>query len=166
MQTISDVMPLARTSSQDAFASITIKDLTLKEFEKSKALELVVNAKECKLLHTSDTVECDQVTCTLLDHKVQSALLKTDKAFVDRTKKTIFFAGNVLGYMKDLVVQGADIYYNFLQQTLKTDKNALYSHPDFSISCQQSFIDLKNNRIEMAGGVVNEFTTLGKRQQP
>jgi len=157
---------IKKTIPQDSFASITIKDFTLKELEKSKELEVIINAKECNFIHTSDMVMCTHVTCTLFDHKNISASLKTDKAFVNRTQKAIFLSGSVLGHMKDLIIHGSDIYYNFLQQTLTTDKSIMYTHPDFSLCSHQSFIDLKNNRIEMSNGVVSEFTMHDKQQQP
>lgn len=145
------------TTTRDAVTSITIKDLTLKELEKNKELEVIINAHECKFLQPSDMVECAQVTCTLLDHKVPSALLKTDKAFINRAKKNIFFSGSVFGTVKDIVIQGNDINYNFSQQILYTDKTTTYHHPDFSIHAKKSFIDIKNNRIELFDGVINEF---------
>ncbi len=155
---------LERSSSQSAFASITIKDLTLKELEKNKDLEVIVNAKECNFLQSSDIVECSQVTCTLLDHKVPSAHLVTDKAHINRTQKNIYFPGAVQGNMKDFAIDGASINYDFSQQTLQTNQNTIYTHPDFKISSQKSFIDIKNNRIELSGGVINEFILHDKQQ--
>ncbi len=153
-----------QNSSIESMANITIKDLTLKELEKKKDIEVIVNAKECKFLQFSDTVECSQVTCTLLDHKIPSAQITTNKALINRKNKNIFFAGVVQGTMKNLAITGADINYDFAQQILQTNQNALYTHPDFKISSQKSFIDIKNNRIEFSGGVINEFKVHDKQQ--
>lgn len=151
---------------QEPVARITIKDFTLKELEKSKELEVVIKAKECNLMHTADTIECSNVICTLIDHEKISASLRTGKAFVNRAQKTIFLFGDVLGVMKDLELYGTDINYNFSQQTLATDKSITISHPDFSVESHQSFIDLKNNKVQMSHGVFSEFKSHGMPQQP
>jgi LPS export ABC transporter protein LptC len=153
----SAVAEIERTSSQEVFTNITITNLTLKELERTKELEVIVNAQECKFLQPSDTIECSQVTCTLLDHQLPRAQLKTDKALINRTQKTILFSGSVFGNIKDVVIHGTDINYNFSQQILRTDKNTEYTHPDFYISAQKSFVDIKGNYFELYGGVINEF---------
>ena len=65
--------------------------------------------------------------------------------------------GEVRGNFKELNILGSDINYNFSAQTLETDKTITYTYPQLKLTAQQSFIDLRDNRIEMSGGVITEI---------
>jgi LPS export ABC transporter protein LptC len=164
--TISPENAPIKTTSHRTFADISIKNITIKEFKKNKKIEVIVNAKESKFLQSSEIIECEHISCNLFDHKVQRAYFTADKALINREKKNIIFSGNILGQVKDLVIKGADAHYNITKQSLYTDKSTTYNHPDFYIYSQKSFFDLKNSRIELFDGVINEFILPDKQQQP
>lgn len=145
------------TSTQESITGVTIKNVVLKEFEKNKIYEIIVNAQECKFSPTNNLIECLQVTCTLLNRKKEAAYIQTDTATIDKATQNIFFGGNVTGQYNDLFINTSDIIYNYNNQQLITKKQASYFHPLFNISAQQSSIDIKKNRIELTGNVINEF---------
>lgn len=150
-----NIVPLSSNSKLQS--GFTIKNVVLKEFEKSKAYEVIVNAEECRYFQINNLIECLQVTCTLLNQNNETAHIKTDHAMINQAAQNILLGGTVTCKFKDILLTGMDITYNYSQQTLLTTKNAHYQHPAFSITAQESFVDIKNNKFILSGNVINEF---------
>lgn len=138
-------------------ASIVIQNLTLREVEKSKGYELIVNAQQSTFHHISEVVECKNVSCKIMQKGLALANIHAQKSFVDRTSKHVLFSGDVKGNFKDLIIDGSDICYNFSTQTVGTDNKITYTHPLFNFSANKSTINIKTNTIEMGKGVYSEF---------
>ena len=137
---------------------ITIKNITLKDTEDQKGYELTVNARESKFYYTPNTVECNNVECSVKDQVSEVAQISAHKALVNRNNKVIFLAGPVLGHIKDITISGNNISYDFSSHTLSTHHALTYHHQDFQLSAPSSTLQLKQNRIEMSGGVTSNFT--------
>lgn len=138
-------------------AEIIIKDLILKEIEKHKSLQVIINAHEGKIIHSDNTIECKKIKCSLCDKNRQIADLMSENATIDKTTKNVLLNGETIVHFDNMTINGNDIYYNYSNQTLNTDKKTKYNHPNFNISAQQSRIDFKKNEINMSGGVKSEF---------
>lgn len=135
-------------------AEIIIKDLILKEIEKHKGLAVIVNAREGKILNSTDKIECKNITCALSDNDNQIADLKSDNALIHKSTKNVLLSGPASGHFYDISINGQDINYNYLNQTLTTNKKIQYQHKYFSMSTNKSLVDLKYNKITMLDGVV------------
>lgn len=138
-------------------AEIIIKDLILKEVEKHKGLEFVINASEGKILNSTDKIECKNITCVLNDNHEKVADLRANNAVIHKTTKNVFLLGNTVGHTCDMTICGQDISYDYSSQMLATNKGISYSHKLFSLIAKESRAYLKNNKIVMSGGVKSEF---------
>mgnify|MGYP001596577399 CR=1 FL=1 len=138
--------------------TITIKDIVLKEHGKNKHYELTVKAKESTVYHATNKIECKNVACTITHQRKPIAQLTAEKSLVDRLGKNVIFAGPVKGTFKDIAMQGRDINYNFSQQCITTYQHATYNHASFNLSAQQSFVDIKAQKIILKNGVRSEFS--------
>lgn len=138
-------------------AEIVIKDLILKEVEKHKGLEFVINASEGKILNSADKIECKNITCVLNNNHKKVADLRSSNAVIHKTTKNVFLSGATVGHTCDMTICGQDISYNYSNQMLTTEKEMRYSHQLFSLIAQKSYVDIKNNKIVMSGGVKSEF---------
>ncbi len=138
-------------------AEIIIKDLILKEVEKHKGLEFVINASEGKILNSTDKIECKNITCVLNDNHKKVADLRANNAVIHKTTKNVFLSGNTVGHTCDMTICGRDISYDYSSQMLTTRKEISYTHKLFSLIAKESRVDLKNNKIIMSGGVKSEF---------
>ncbi len=146
-------------------AEITIKNISFKDIEHKKGYELTVNAGESKFFYTPNTVECNNIECSLTHNQNDTvAHLNASKALINRSAKSIFLSGPVLGNLKELVITGNNIVYDFAQQTLSTNQALIYKHPEFNLQAPKSFVHLKNNSITMDGGVTSEFIMHDKQQ--
>jgi hypothetical protein len=139
-------------------AEIVIKDLILKEVEKHKGLEVVVNASEGKILNSTDKIECKNIYCALNNNYKQIADLHAYNAVIHKNTKNVFLSGATVGHTCDVTITGQDITYNYSNQTLTTNKKTSYCHEFFSLTSQQSVVDLKNSKISMSGGVTSEIS--------
>ena len=138
-------------------AEIVIKDLILKEVEKHKGLEFIINASEGKILNSTDKIECKNIACVLNDNHKKIADLRSNNAVIHKTTKNVFLSGNTVGHTFDMTICGQDISYNYSNQMLTTSKKICYSHKLFSLVAKKSHVDLKNNKIVMSDGVRSEF---------
>jgi len=138
-------------------AEIIIKDLILKEVEKHKGLEFVINASEGKILNSTDKIECKNIACVLNNNHKKVADLRSNNAVIQKTTKNVFLSGPTVGHTCDMTICGQDISYNYSNQMLTTKKEISYSHQLFSLIAKKSYVDLKNNKIVMSGGVRSEF---------
>lgn len=138
-------------------AEIVIKDLILKEVEKHKGLEFVINASEGKILNSTDKIECKNIACVLNNNHKKTADLRSNNAVIHKTTKNVFLSGNTVGHTCDMTICGQDISYNYSSQMLTTNKEISYSHQLFSLIAKKSYVELKNNKIVMSGGVKSEF---------
>ncbi|MFH1254706.1 MAG: LPS export ABC transporter periplasmic protein LptC [bacterium] len=138
-------------------AEIVIKDLILKEVEKHKGLEFVINASEGKILNSTDKIECKNIACVLNNNHKKTADLRSNNAVIHKTTKNVFLSGNTVGHTCDMTICGQDISYNYSSQMLTTNKEISYSHQLFSLIAKKSHVDLKSNKIVMSGGVKSEF---------
>jgi LPS export ABC transporter protein LptC len=139
-------------------AEIVIKDLILKEVEKHKGLEVVVNASEGKILNSTDKIECKNIYCALNNNYKQIADVHAYNAVINKTNKNVFLTGSTVGHTCDVTITGQDITYNYSNQTLTTNKKTSYCHEFFSLTAQQSVVDLKNSKFTMSGGVTSEIS--------
>lgn len=138
-------------------AEIIIKDLILKEVEKHKGLEFVINASEGKILNSTDKIECKNIACVLNNNHKKVADLRSNNAVIQKTTKNVFLSGTTVGHTCDMTICGRDISYNYSNQMLSTKKEICYSHKLFSLVAKKSHVELKNNKIIMSGGVRSEF---------
>ncbi len=146
------------TTQTPTMPTIIIKDALLKESDKQKGYELAVEAKESHFHHTSDTIECQKVSCNILHYGTQIAHIYAEKTFIDRPGKHALFTGLVHGSLKDLSFKGQDIAYNYSTQIVTTDKIMTYTHPLFQFSAQNSFFDINAQTIHMKNGIRSEFS--------
>lgn len=138
-------------------AEIIIKDLILKEIEKHNGLKVIINAREGKIVHSDDRVECKLIKCCLCNQEKQIADLMASNAQIDKTKKNVFLTGNTIIHFEAMTINSQAVSYNYSEQKLYTQKQTKYEHPNFNLLAQQSKIDLKKSEIQMSGGVKSEF---------
>ncbi len=138
-------------------AEIIIKDLLLKEIEKQKNLEVVVNAGEGKILNSTDKIKCKNITCSLKNQNMKVADLHANNATIEKNTKNVLLSGPTVGHIYDMTIKGCDIQFTHSTQTLSTNKESLYSHKNFILSAQISLIDIKKNTIMMSNGVKSEI---------
>lgn len=138
---------------------ITIQDFHMKEIneEKSKNEIWILNSKRGKIFKKTNTIECTDVHCTLIRDDENIANLQANKSILDRNTKRVFLSGLVSGNLKELNILGKNINYDFSNQTLKTNNALTYTYPNFTLTAQQSFVDLKENKIEMKNGIKTEI---------
>ena len=148
---------LTDTARKNTGSAVTIKNITLREYEKKKGYELVVTAQESRLHSSSDLVECKGVTGSIVRHGERVAVVSAEKSVIDRSAHNIFFKGNIHGMFKDLEMQGADIAYDFATHMVTTDHTMIYTHPLFSLSAQQSAVNVHAQKIRLSKGVHSEF---------
>lgn len=146
-----------QNTCSDENAEIVIKDLILKEVEKHKGLEVIINASEGKILNSTDKIECKNISCSLNNGSRKIADLRANNAIIHKTTKNIFLSGTTVGHTYDMTVNGNDISYNYSSHMLTTNKEVSYTHKFFSLIAQKSYVDLKNSKIVMSGGVRSEF---------
>lgn len=146
-----------KSSEMVESAEIVIKDLILKEIERHKGLEVVINASEGKILHLTDKIECKNINCALSDNKNKVADLQADKAVIYKATKDVLLSGQMKGHLYEMIIEGQDINYNYSNQTLVTDKEMVFKHSVFYLIAQKSFLDLKSNKITMSGGIQSEI---------
>ena len=145
------------TNTAPENAEIIIKDLILKEIEKQKKLEVIVNAGEGKILNSTDKIECKNITCALKNKSIQIADLHANDAMIQKNTKNVFLSGATIGHIFDITIQGRDIKFDYSNQTLSTNKESTYSHKNFTLSARRSDVDLKQNKIVMSNGVKSEI---------
>jgi LPS export ABC transporter protein LptC len=138
-------------------AEIIIKDLILKEIEKHKGLQVVINACEGKIIHSEDKIECTNIKCFLSSQEKEIANLVANTAIIDKASKNIFLSGDTVVRFNDITMIGQDVFYNYSSQVLSTKEQTKYCHPNFFVLAQQSTIDIKKNIICMGGGVKSEI---------
>ena len=136
---------------------ISMKNFTLKEFEKSKKYGLIVNAQEGTFSHSSDLVTCNKISCTIFKQNDEIAHLQAPLAKVKRMLKEIMLVGPVCGTMKDVTINGEDVRYNFSSHIITTEKPMVYRHKLGSFVASKSEFNVKENAIEMSGGIRSEF---------
>lgn len=149
-------LPSDATNTSTASA-VTIKNITLREYEKKKGYELVVTAQESRLRSSSDLVECKGVTGSIVRHGERVAVMSAEKSVIDRSAHHILFKGNVHGVFKDLEMCGADIAYDFATHMVTSDRAMTYIHPSFLLSAQQSAVNVHAQKIRLSKGVRSEF---------
>lgn len=147
-------------------AEIIIKDLILKEIEKQKKIEVVVNAGEGKILNSTDKIECKNIRCALKNQNIKIADLHANDAIIQKNTKNVLLSGATVGHIYDMTIQGCDIEFNYSTQTLSTDKESNYSHKNFMISAKKSLVDIKQNKIIMSNGVKSEIVNSSVLNSP
>lgn len=145
------------TTNTGTGSAVTIKNITLREYEKKKGYELVVTAQESRLHSSSDLVECKGVTGSIVRHGERVAIMSAEKSVIDRSAHHILFKGNVHGMFKDLEMCGADIAYDFATHMVTSDRVMTYTHPLFLLSAQQSAVNVHAQKIRLSKGVRSEF---------
>jgi len=147
----------SQTTSTHPGIHISINDIVLKEFEKSKNIEVVIKAQQCSFVQPSDTLECATVTCTLLQEKNTQATLTAPQAHLNRTEKTLHLAGGITGTLRELTFITDHLCYHFGEHMVHIESSAHYQHPFFSITATKSFVDVKKNQLSFSGGVCSTF---------
>ena len=117
----------------------------------------ILTSKEGRIFKKTNEIECKDSVCSLIRNNKEIATLKSIKSLVNRNSKNIFLNGPVDGNFSELEFYGQDVNYNFSNQTIKTDKSLTYNYPNFSLTAQKSVFDLKENKIEMDGGIKSEI---------
>lgn len=145
--------------AQVSRSTITMKNITLHEYEKKHGYEFVMTAEEGTFNHISDKVECCDFACKILQHGASIGIINAHKSCIDQVHKQVLFVGPIKGIWKDLNIEGADIGYSFLSQIIKTEKTMKYTHPQFSFSANQSTMNMNTETIHMSKGVYTEFHT-------
>ena len=145
------------TASTGTGSAVTIKNITLREYEKKKGYELIVTAQESRLHSSSDLVECKGVTGSIVRHGECVAVVSAEESVIDRSAHNILFKGSVHGMFKELEMQGADIAYDFATHIVTTERVMTYTHPLFLLSAQQSAVNVHAQKIRLSKGVRSEF---------
>ncbi|KKQ32564.1 MAG: hypothetical protein US49_C0006G0015 [candidate division TM6 bacterium GW2011_GWF2_37_49] len=157
---LAEIMAPSEDSQSDKStenAEIVIKDLILKEIEKHKGLQVIINAREGKIIHSDDKIECKHIKCCLCDKNRQIADLVASDAQIDKANKNVFLIGDTVVHFEEITINSQAVNYNYSEQKLCAEKQTKYEHPNFSILAQHSKIDLKKSEIQMSGGVKSEF---------
>jgi LPS export ABC transporter protein LptC len=136
---------------------IKIQNFSMQEIDQNKSDIWTLNSREGHIFKTSNQIECFDVVCKLIRNNQLIAQLKSCQSLLDRNKKNIFMFGEVKGNFKNLNIFGFDFSYNFSTQLIKTDKMATITYPRLKVMSNQSFVDLRNNKIEMSGGIKTEI---------
>lgn len=144
-------------SSTNDNAEIIIKNLILKEIEKHKKLEVIVNASEGKILNSTDKIECKNITCALKNQNKQIADLHSKNAIIKKNTKDVLLSGSTIGRIYDMTIQGCDISFSYSAQTLTTKQETQYTHKNFKLSAKKSLVDIKKNIIYMSNGIQSEI---------
>ena len=137
---------------------IIIKNFCIQEKNKNNTDSWILKSKKSKIFKKTNVIECNDASCTLKKNDKEFAILKSHKSLLDRNKNQLFLYGPVTGNYKDLRLEGKEINYNFSNQTIDTKNNLRYFYPNFKLNAQESFFDLKLNRIEMKNGIRCEIT--------
>ena len=112
-------------------AEIIIKDLVLKEIEKHKGLQVIINAREGKIIHSDDKIACKLIKCCLCDKDKQIADLMASDAQIDKTNKNVFLTGDTVVHFDDITINSQAVNYNYSEQKLCAEKQTKYEHPNF-----------------------------------
>lgn len=139
-------------------AEIIIRDLILKEIEKQKGLQVIINADEGKIIHSDDKIQCKSIHCSLCNKNKQIAELTASDAIINKATKNIFLNGNAIVHFDDITINSQEVYYSYSSQQLSTTRQTEYEHPNFKLLAQQSTIDFKKSEIKMSGGVQSVFS--------
>jgi hypothetical protein len=145
------------TTGTSTRSAVTVKNITLREYEKKKGYELVVTAQESLLLPSSDVIECRGVTGSIIRQGSRVALVSAEKSVINRALHEVMFHGAVQGSFKDIFMSGADIVYNFATQKVRTDRAITYTHPLFQMTACQSRVDVQSQKIVLSKGVSTSF---------
>ena len=154
---LDDPAMTTQTTTSHQGIQISINDIVLKEFEKSKNLEVVINAQQCSFVQPSDTIACTTVTCTLLQEKTTQATLAAPQALLNRTEKTLHLAGGITGSLGKLNFITDHLCYHFGKHMVQIESSTQYEHPFFSITAAKSFVDVKKNQLSFSDGVCSTF---------
>ncbi|MFA5306342.1 MAG: hypothetical protein WC365_02740 [Candidatus Babeliales bacterium] len=149
--------PASDSTGTGTGSAVTIKNITLREYEKKKGYELVVTAQESRLHSSSDLVECKGVTGSIVRHGERVAVVCAEQSVIDRPAHNILFKGTVHGMFKELEMYGADIAYDFATHMVTSDRTMTYRHPFFLLSAQQSIMNVHAQKIRLSKGVRSEF---------
>ncbi len=136
---------------------ITMKHLTLHEIKKSNQTGWILQSLESIFFKSLNVIECKNITCTLMTNDQSVAIIHAKKSIINRYENNLFLPGSVHGTFKGLELSGKDIHYSFSSHKLTTQQKAHYKHALFSLSAGKSFIDLKEKKIVLTGGVESEF---------
>lgn len=129
--------------------TMVIQNITLKEKEKKNGYDLIIKAQEGSFNHITDQVMCHNVLCTLVNKKTTMAQLFAPDSQVDRRNKIMTLDGPVKGFLKELAFQGKDLTYNYSTQILTTSHSVTYTHPNFTLTAEQSNISVRQQKMEM-----------------
>lgn len=147
----------AKIEAQPEKVPLTIKGFSLHEMDKNRVYEFFIKAREGKLSHISNKVDCYDIECWLKNRGIDTAFLTAEHSIVKRDSKQFFLVGPVNGWVRDVKIQGSDIAYDFETQKIVTKNKTTFIHPCFWFCSQQSVIDLKSDEFQMDGGVKTEF---------
>ena len=148
---------LTQKKSEKNRCEIIMKHIKLKEIKRDKKTGWVLTSPESKFFQSLNVIECTEATCTLLTNDTDVATLYAKKSIINRLKNNIFIPESFKINFKGLNMKGREILYTFSSHQLTTNKNAYYSHKNFSLSAEKSLIDLKKNRIVLDKGVESKF---------
>ena len=134
-----------------------VQNFSIKEVLKNKKESLLLNSKQGRIFRKSNKIECNNVSCWLSKEERLAAKFKSETSLLDREKKEVFFSGDVSGKIDAFKIHGKNINYDFDNQKATTDECLNYAYPNFKFSAQKSVLNLKDDVIEMDGGIVCEI---------
>ncbi len=134
-----------------------VQNFSIKEILKNKRESLLLNSKQGRIFRKSNKIECGDVSCWLSKEERLTAKFKSETSLLDREKKEVFFRGDVTGKIDAFKISGKNINYDFDNQKATTGECLNYAYPNFKFSAQKSVLNLKDDVIEMDGGVKCEI---------
>jgi LPS export ABC transporter protein LptC len=140
-----------------AMPEIIIREFRMRHAYDDKNESWTISSKIGKIYKASNKIDCSNVLCQLKIKDQEVAQLYSKKSIVNRNNKNIFLAGPVTGNFKELKINGQDINYNFSDQTISSKQALSYTYPNFTLKAKQSCLYIKENKIEMSGGIRTEI---------
>ena len=138
-------------------ACITIKNLTVRETLKNRDYRIIIKAQEGKVYHIQNKIECNSTMCNMWHNSNCMGYIFSEKAFIDKFKKEVFFSGLVHGQFEDITFRASNIAYDFANQIVNTEATITYTHPSFAITAHKSQASIQDKIIHLTGGVRSEF---------
>jgi lipopolysaccharide export system protein LptC len=155
--------PKKHNSSQSS--SISIKNLLLHEQGGIKNFNLVIHAKDTHIDHSSDSIVCTTISCTIHHHSKPIAHIKAQHAFLNKLKQSLLVHKSVSGEWHDITLQGQELLYDYALQQITSLQPIVLRHKFFTLHANKSTVNLATHTLELDQGVYSEIFITREHQQ-
>lgn len=131
--------------------------VSLYEQSKDKKYQAHLTASQSAFSPVTNTVSCTGISCHISSANAVVATVKAAAAICNRISKQIFFSGPVTGTIAGLTITTTNINYDISKGILSTSHQARYSHAPGFITASQSTVSIKDQSIDLSGGVYSEL---------